>query len=333
MIQIDGMESIKKFKCKHTINCWHKTHKFKRKLNYVTQQLNSVWLSSSPFVLESCRDCWCGSVERFSSVSRNLSQVSERREWDKLEWARMMEVLINVLHFSFANLLRLPSQWKFLHSHDSSHSTRFFFIVEKRHKTDCELVNVVCVRGFRSDKKIKEQKRRMRGDEKKNGWGCERLCRSLVIVINWLYLLFTTSKLNHKNWGENGKKCLRLFWEQLEREECADHRSHSHFGSEAFEFPSQFYFLILIWISGWGEWVSMSSKSIARMLKWEGGSFIRSTRELQGHEKIDKVVLRSFEEEREKLRQEERKFLISSSRCVVFPSSKLNCCRQKIQMM
>lgn len=81
-------ESMKKCKCKHTINCWHKTHKFRRKLNYVTQQLNSIYMvvilafcSGRVFLSvvaggrfgERSENC-----ERFSSVSRIRL---ERKKW------------------------------------------------------------------------------------------------------------------------------------------------------------------------------------------------------------------------------------------------------------
>lgn len=140
-------ESMKKCKCKHTINCWHKTHKFKRKLNYVTQQLNSIYMV---VILAFCSGRVFLSVVaggRFGERSENCERFSsvlrirlERKKWQEqrredvlcvwlelsetrnslLNEPRMMEVLINVLHFSFSpNLLSrfALSEWKFLHSH------------------------------------------------------------------------------------------------------------------------------------------------------------------------------------------------------------------------
>lgn len=314
-------ESMKKCKCKHTINCWHKTHKFKRKLNYVTQQLNSIYMvvilafcSGRVFLSvvaggrfgERSENC-----ERFSSVSRIRL---ERKKWQEkrrrfvclaraqrdkkftLEWAsndgsfnkcsslfilaQLVKSLcaVGVEIFAFAHDSRRRSlkdteqtvNWcmSCVVWEDFAAFYLFFFVDSwKKHRT-------------------KRNEIYMRGDEKKNGWGCES--RSLVIVINWLYLLFTTSKLNHKNWS-----LMKGAWARVSRSSLEFAFSPSISARFAFEFPKFYFHLILIWI-GWVSSMS-SGSSISRMPNREEAArfLIRSAAlSYQGHtRKIDKVEL------------------------------------------
>lgn len=138
------------------------------------------------------------------------------------------------------NLLRLPfqlfSSGKFCIRMTARLSHWTWWWRRWKHKTDCELC-VSCMAGY---KKIRAKDALY--ENRKNGWRFKT--RSLVIVINWLYLLFTTSKLNHKNWEE--KETRKIIFLR-----CTERRSHHHQLTFVFAqcrhvvWISQFYFILI----------------------------------------------------------------------------------------
>lgn len=104
-------EKDRKCKCKHTINCWHKTHKFKRKLNYVTQYFlfNVFQMSSICTCKKRLSRMLKGFSVNFPLVSSSHISTDDDDEVCVKSLPRnslsnelkMMELLINVVRFSF----------------------------------------------------------------------------------------------------------------------------------------------------------------------------------------------------------------------------------------